>query len=213
MSSTEATGNRYSTGRPRYPAWDSDGIRYFITASHCFRDDQGRHYQDENGTTLEVYSPDDHSQPVGYEKAFPTPKNGWFVDVSLVQMYPGRVLRGYGWRNIPNNPALAATGDTACLVGLNHEKANCGNVTDPATTITPPGSSASVRATRASYCSHAGDSGGAVYNMKTNVALGINMTGNPNRNEPGTTGTCESSYIPMGTVLTFLRQLHPSLSI
>ncbi|KRQ23315.1 MULTISPECIES: trypsin-like serine protease [unclassified Mycobacteroides] len=196
-----------------YPAWDDDGTRYFITASHCFRDEDGRHYQDDDGTTLKIYSAGDHSRPVGFEETFPKPKDGWYTDISLVQMYPGRKLQGYSWRNIPDDPAVAAVGDPACLIGLNHDNANCGKVTEVAAEMTPQGAAASVRTTRASYCSHPGDSGGAVYNRKLDVALGINITGNRNHNEPGTSGACQSSYIPIGRALRFLRQRHPSLSI
>lgn len=196
-----------------YPAWDDDGTRYFITASHCFRDEDGRHYQDNDGTTLNIYSQNNHSRPVGFEETFPKPKNGWYTDISLVQMYQGRKLEGYGWRNIPDDPAVASVGDTACLIGLNHESANCGKVTEVSAEMNPEGAAASVRATRASYCSHPGDSGGAVYDRKLDIALGINITGNRSHNEPGTTGDCDSSYIPIGRALRFLRQFHPSLSI
>ncbi|MBL3752297.1 hypothetical protein [Mycobacteroides abscessus] len=78
---------------------------------------------------------------MGFEETFPKPKDGWHPDISLVQIYPGRKLQGYGWPNIPDDPAVAAVGDSACLIGLNHDNANCGTVTEVAAEMTPKGTS------------------------------------------------------------------------
>ncbi|MGH3955392.1 MAG: hypothetical protein ACRDTI_15305 [Mycobacterium sp.] len=65
--------------------------------------------------------------------------------------------------------------------------------------------------TRTSYCGHPGDSGGAVYNR--NGALGIEITVDPDHNEPGAPGGCQNSYVPISRALTIFRKRHPSLSI
>ncbi|WP_286211812.1 trypsin-like serine protease [Mycolicibacterium mageritense] len=194
-----------------YPAWDASGNRYFITAGHCFRDDSGRHYIHTDGTALDIYAPSDHNTPIGFEKTYPIGKDGWYTDISLVKMYPGMTLDGYGWKHIPDNPITSDVGDTACLVGQNHSKPNCGVVTETNTELTITGFPWSTAVTRASYCSHPGDSGGAVYNR--NGALGITVTGSSEHNEPGTPGACSSTYITISRVLTFLRRFHPTLSI
>lgn len=194
-----------------YPAWDRAGTRYFITAGHCFRDESGRHYVHRDGTALAIYSPSNHTTPVGFERTYPQPGDGWYTDISLVEMYPGRKLHGEGWEHIPDGPATAYVGDTACLVGFRHDKANCGKITETDAVITEDGYRWSTSATKASYCSHHGDSGGAVYN--SNGALGIGITGSDEHNEPGTPGECRSSFIPIRSVLKFLRNLHPSLAI
>ncbi|SKK24997.1 endopeptidase [Mycobacteroides abscessus subsp. massiliense] len=196
-----------------YPAWDDAGNRYFITAGHCFRDDSGRHYEHPDGTTLDIYTPTDHDRPVGFEETYPKGKDGWYTDISLVKMYPRKKLDGYGWQHIPDDPIINDVGDTACLIGLNHSKANCGTVTETSTEVQIIGFPWSTAVTRSSYCSHPGDSGGAVYDRQGNGALGINITGSRKHNEPGTLGACQSSYIPIGRALRFLRQFHPSLSI
>ncbi|SKV05979.1 endopeptidase [Mycobacteroides abscessus subsp. bolletii] len=194
-----------------YPAWDDAGTRYFITAGHCFRDDDGRRFVHTDGSSLEIYSPSDHTTPVGYERTYPKGKDGWYTDISLVEMYSGRELFGEGWEHIPNSVTSADVGDTACLVGQKHDKVNCGEVTATGVEITITGYPWSTSVTKASYCAHSGDSGGAVYN--SNGALGIEITGDSRHNEPGTPGACRSSFIPIGRVLKFLRQFHPSLSI
>lgn len=195
-----------------YPAWEN-GIRYFITAGHCFRDDDGGHYLHTDGTALDIYSPSDHRTPIGFEETYPRGKDGWYTDISLVQMYPGRELHGEGWEHIPDDPVVADVGDGACLAGYRHDTSNCGRVTKTGSEITITGFPWSTIVTETNYCSHPGDSGGAVYNRKLGGALGINITGDRKHNEPGTPGDCNSSYIPMGRVLRFLRQFHPSLSI
>ncbi|SKS13994.1 Trypsin [Mycobacteroides abscessus subsp. bolletii] len=195
-----------------YPAWDDAGTRYFITAGHCFRDDDGRHYVHPDGTDLNVYSPSDHVHAVGFERIYPKPRNGWYTDVSLVQMYPGKKLYGEGWQHIPNAPSTADVGDAACLVArYNHAKPNCGKVTATGVELTINGYDSTTAATSASYCAHSGDSGGAVYNRTG--ALGIEITGDPDHNEPGTAGACRSSFVPIGHVLRFLRRFEPSLVI
>lgn len=194
-----------------YPAWDARGTKYFITAGHCFRDDSGRHYMHPDGTDLNIYSPTDHSKAVGFERIYPKAGDGWYTDVSLVQMYPGRQLRGTGWEHIPDHTTTADVGDTACLAGFRHDKSNCGKVTDTEVEITITGFPWTTSVTEASYCAHPGDSGGAVYNR--NGALGIEITGSRKHNEPGTSGACKSSFIPIAAVLKYLRRNQPSLTI
>lgn len=194
-----------------YPAWDSAGTKYFITAGHCFRDESGRHYMHPDGTDLNIYSPTDHTKAVGFERIYPKPGDGRYTDVSLVQMYPGRQLRGTGWEHIPDHTTTADVGDTACLTGFKHDTSTCGKVTDAAVDVTITGFSWSTSVTEASYCAHPGDSGGAVYNR--NGALGIEITGSLKHNEPGTSGTCKSAFIPIAAVLKYLRRNQPTLTI
>ncbi|SKV58915.1 S1 family peptidase [Mycobacteroides abscessus] len=194
-----------------FPAWDSAGKRYFITAGHCFRDDDGSHYVDENEAGMDIYSPGDHSTPVGYERSHAVAGNGWYTDVSLVEMYPGEKLHGDGWNDLPSNATTADVGDSVCLAGYQHEKTNCGTVTETDATIIEDGYPWKTSVTRTSYCSHHGDSGGAVYNRYG--ALGINVTGSEEHNEPGTPGACRSSYIPITTALRLFRKSRPSLTI
>lgn len=204
-------GNSWHSCSVGYPAWDAAGTRYFITAGHCFRSDSGSHYIHPDGTALDIYSPSDHSTPVGFERTYPKGSDGWYTDISLVQMYPGRKLDGDGWEHITDDPTAADVGDAACLVGYRHDKVNCGEVTATGVEITLTGYDWSTLVTQTSYCAHHGDSGGAVYN--SNGALGIEITVDEDHNEPGTSGACRSSFIPIGRVLNFLRQFHPSLTI
>ncbi|MGB5149401.1 MAG: S1 family peptidase [Mycobacterium sp.] len=204
-------GNSWHACSVGYPAWDAAGNRYFITAGHCFRTESGSHYVHPDGTALDIYSPSDHSAPVGFEQRDPKASDGWYTDISLVQMYPGKKLYGDGWEHIKNDTTTADVGDAACLVGFRHDNVNCGEVTATGVSLTLDGYGWSTLVTKTSYCAHHGDSGGAVYNGSG--ALGIEITGDLNHNEPGTPGACSSSFITIGRVLRFLRQFHPSLSI
>jgi uncharacterized membrane protein len=195
-----------------FPAWNSAGTRYFISAGHCFRSESGTHYQEPGGAGVEVYSPGNHSNAVGFERTYTIPSAGRYDDISLVEMDPGRKLSGNGWQHIPDNPVNAAVGDGACLVGFRHTTANCGAVTATGIHETPTGYSwLEDDITTASYCAHPGDSGGAVYN--SSGALGIEITLDEAHNELGTPGACSSSFIPIGLALEILRQHNPSLTI
>ncbi|UQX13444.1 S1 family peptidase [Candidatus Mycobacterium methanotrophicum] len=192
-----------------FPAWNNAGTRYFISAGHCFRTESGSHYVHPDGTGIYIYTPTDHTHPIGFERSFTIPSNGWYDDVSLVEMYPGKTLHGEGWQHIPDNPTTAAVGDKACLIGFRHNKTNCGTVTQTDASLTETGYPWNSMATRASYCSHPGDSGGAIYN--DHGALGIEITGSKH-NEPGTPGACRSAFIPIDRALKVLRKSIPSLS-
>ena len=194
-----------------FPAWDSAGKRYFITAGHCFRTESGSHYLHPDGTGVDIYAPSNHHRPVGFERLYTIPADGWYDDVSLVEMYPGKELSGHGWEHIADRPTSPDVGDSACLVGFRHEKSNCGEVTETDATITEKGYRWKSRVFRTSYCSHPGDSGGAVYNRYG--ALGIGVTGDKRHNEPGTPGACRSSFVPIGVALRIFRKTYPSLSI
>jgi hypothetical protein len=194
-----------------FPAWNDAGTRYFISAGHCFRSESGTHYQQPGGAGVEVYSPSDHSTAVGFERTYTIPSNGRYDDISLVEMDPGQKLYGNGWQHIPDNPVAAVVGDRACLVGDRHDTADCGAVTATGVRQTATGYPWTENVATASYCSHPGDSGGAVYN--SSGALGIEITGDPGHNEPGTPGDCRSSFIPIDRVLQILRQDNPSLTI
>lgn len=194
-----------------FPAWDNAGNRYFISAGHCFRSEAGTHYQQPDGSGVEIYNPSDHSTAVGFELTYTIPSGGIYDDVSLVEMFPGQKLYGTGWEHIPDNPVAGAVGDQACLVGDRHDASNCGAVTATDVRQTVTGYSWLEDVTTASYCAHPGDSGGAVYN--SNGALGIEVTGDAAHNEPGTPGDCSSSFIPIGRVLGVLHENNPSLTI
>ena len=194
-----------------FPAWDAEGNRYFLTAGHCFRTKSGSHYVHPDNTGLDVYDPADHRHPIGFERSFTIPSGGWYNDVSLVQMYDGKRLSGDGWQHIANNPATAAVGDSVCLVGHRHSKSNCGKVTEVDAVITETGYDWKSKVTTTSFCSHPGDSGGAVYNNAG--ALGIGITGDLDHNEPGTPGDCRSSYVPIDVALRIFRKSYPSLTI
>jgi hypothetical protein len=203
--------NAWYTCSVGFPAWNSTGTRYFISAGHCFRSDTGTHYQQRGGGGVEIYSPSNRRTPVGFERTYTIPSDGRYDDVSLVEMYPGRKLYGNGWQHIPDNPVAAAAGDQACLVGYRHNTANCGTVTATGVHQTMTGYPWTENVSTASYCAHPGDSGGAVYN--SNGALGIEISLQEAHNEPGTPGPCSSSFIPIDTVLEILRQHNPSLTI
>jgi hypothetical protein len=194
-----------------FPTWDSAGTRYFISAGHCFRDESGNHFEQPGGAGLNVYTPSDHQTPVGFERTYTIPSGGMYNDVSLVEMYHGKKLDGNGWQHIPDTPVAAAVGDQACLVGLNHDKSNCGVVTAAGKRETTIGYSWTEVLTDASYCAYPGDSGGAVYN--SSGALGIETTADTKQNEPGTPGACSSTFFPIGRILWILRQDTPSLTI
>jgi hypothetical protein len=195
-----------------FPAWNRAGTRYFISAGHCFRGESGTHYQQRGGAGLDVYSPSDHRTPVGFERTYTIPSGGTYDDVSLIEMYPGRKLSGNGWQHISDNPVTAAVGNAACLVGYRHSTSNCGAVTATGVRQTMTGFPWTEEGiATASYCAHPGDSGGAVYN--NSGALGIQITSDLAHNEPGTPGTCNSSFIPIARVLEILHKSNPSLTI
>jgi Trypsin len=203
--------NSWYTCSVGFPAWNSAGTRYFISAGHCFRSESGTHYQRPGGAGVEVYNSSDQNTAVGFELTYTIPSGGRYDDVSLVEMYPGKKLYGHGWQHIPDDPVAAAVGDGACLVGSRHDAANCGAVTATGVRQTVNGYPWTEDVTTASFCAHPGDSGGAVYN--SSGALGIEITADAARNEPGTPGACSSSFIPIGKVLEILRQHNPSLTI
>jgi hypothetical protein len=126
-------------------------------------------------------------------------------------MYPGKKLYGNGWQHIPDNAVAAAVGAQACLVSYRHNTANCGAVTATGVRETVNGYPWAEDVSTASYCSHPGDSGGAVYN--SSGALGIELTADEAHNRPGTSRACNSSFIPIGLVLQILREHNPSLTI
>jgi hypothetical protein len=194
-----------------FPAWDSAGNRYFISAGHCFRDESGTHYVQPGGAGVEVYTPSDHRTPVGFEQTYTIPGTDIYTDVSLVEMYPGKKLYGNGWQHIPDTPMEAAVGDQACLVGVNHQTPNCGTVTATGVRETMTGYRWPEVVDSATFCAYPGDSGGAVYN--DSGALGIEGSANTEQNKPGTPGPCSSQFIPIGTILQVLRQQIPSLTI
>jgi hypothetical protein len=194
-----------------FPAWNSAGTRYFISAGHCFRSESGTHYQQPRGAGVEVYSPSDHRTAVGFERTYTIPSGGMYDDVSLVEMFPGRKLYGNGWQHIPDNPVTADVGDGACLVGYRHYKASCGAVTATRVRQAVTGYPWMEDVTTASFCAHPGDSGGAVYN--SSGALGIEISADSAHNEPGTPGNCTSSFIPIARVLEILRPNNASLTI
>lgn len=194
-----------------FPAWDDAGNRYFISAGHCFRSESGTHYERPGGAGVEIYTPSDHHDAIGFEHVFTIPNNGIYNDASLVEMYPGRKLDGDGWQHIPDNPITAAVGDRACLVGLNHHTANCGTVTPTGLHEKATGYTWTEELNSASFCAYPGDSGGAVYN--DSGALGIETTADATKNAPDTPGPCWSTFMPIGPILEVLRQQTPSLTI
>jgi Protein of unknown function (DUF2510)/Trypsin len=206
-----AGGSTYTTCSVGLPAWDSAGTRYFISAGHCFRDKSGNHFEQPGGAGLYVYTRSDHQTPVGYERTYTIPTNGMYNDVSLVEMYPGKKLAGNGWQHIPDTPIASAVGDQACLVGLNHDKANCGTVTGIAVRQTLTGYPWTDVLNDASFCGYHGDSGGAVYN--NSGALGIFISFDEKQNDPNTPGACRSTFLPIGRILAILRQDTPTLTI
>ena len=203
--------NSWYTCSVGFPAWNGAGTRYFISAGHCFRSESGTHYQQPGGAGVQIYSPSDQHTAVGFELTYTIPNGGRYDDVSLVEMYPGKKLYGNGWQHIPDKPVAAAVGAQACLVGYRHKTANCGAVTATGVRETVNGYPWTEDVSTASYCSHPGDSGGAVYN--SSGALGIELTADEAHNEPGTSGACNSSFIPIGLVLQILREHNPSLTI
>lgn len=186
-----------------YPGTDSAGNRYFITAGHCFRTSSGSHYERRDGTTLDVYDPDNLRVSVGWERVYTIPSGGYFVDISVVQMRPGRKLTGYGWTQIPAVASTSRVGDTACAVGQNHERSTCGKVTAVGAEIQVKGYSWTKVVNQATYCSYPGDSGGAVYN--SSGVLGIVSAGPPD--------TCNDSYVPISIALKAIRNSIPSFRL
>lgn len=204
-------GDKVGSCSVGFPAWDRAGKRYFITAGHCFRTASGSHYVDSKGYGLDIFAPSNLNRPVGYERLHTIPDDGWYDDVSLVQMYDGRELSGDGWEHIPDDPTVAHGSAAACLVGYKHAKSNCGKVTDTNHVITEHGYPWKSHVVETSYCGHHGDSGGAVYNEYG--ALGINIAGYDDHNEPGTPGECISYYVPIGKALSIFRKAIPSLTM
>jgi hypothetical protein len=203
-------GNAWSSCSVGFPAWNSAGTRYFISAGHCFRDPAGTQYLHPDGSGVDIYTPSDHSTPIGFERTYTIPNGGTYNDVSLVEMYPRKKLDGNGWQHIPDNPVAAAVGDGACLAGAKHGMSTCGAVTATGVRQTLEGYPWMVDVTTASFCAVGGDSGGAVYN--DGGALGIEISRDAAHNDTGT-GTCSSSFIPIGRVLDVLRRENPSLTI
>lgn len=194
-----------------FPAWNDQGTRYFISAGHCFRNESGTHYQRPGGAGVEIFSPSNQHDAVGFEHTYTIPTGNQYEDVSLVEMYPGKKLHGNGWQHIPDNPVSAAVGERACLAGYRHDKTNCGAVTATGVRQTMDGYPWTENVATATFCAHPGDSGGAVYNSRG--ALGIEISADLARNEPGKPGPCRSSFIPIGPVLQVLREQNPSLTM
>jgi hypothetical protein len=159
---------------------------------------------------VEVYAPSDHYTAVGFGRTYTIPSGGVYNDVSLVEMNPWKKLDGNGWQHIPDNPVAAAVGDGACLGGAKHGISTCGAVTATGVRQNLDGYPRIVEVTTASFCVVGGDSGGAVYN--DGGALGIEISRDATHNDTGT-GTCSSSFIPIGRVLDVLRKQNPSLTI
>src|SRR5271163_4615401 len=67
--------NSWYTCSVGFPAWNSAGDRYFISAGHCFRSASGTQYLQPNGAGVEIYDPSDHSTPIGYESVYTNPAN------------------------------------------------------------------------------------------------------------------------------------------
>jgi hypothetical protein len=204
------TGHSWHSCSVGFPAWNSSGARYFLSAGHCFRSESGSHYERPGGAGVEIYSPSDHVIPVGFERTYTIPGSGTYDDVSLVEMYPGRKLAGIGWQHIPDNPVSGAVGDQACLLGFRHDTSNCGTVTGVDVHQTVTGYPWTEDVSTASYCAHPGDSGGAIYNGSG--ALGIGVTAVTAQNESRTPGPCSSSFIPILRVLDIFRHDDPMLT-
>ena len=193
-----------------FPAWNDAGTRYFISAGHCFRSASGTHCVQPDGQGIDVYAPSDHRTPVGFERTYTIPSDDRYDDVSLVEMYAGKKLDGYGWQHIPDTPAVGAVGDEACLAGYRHSTSNCGTVTATGRQQTLKGYPWTVNVSTASFCALGGDSGGAVYNK--GGALGVEISRDTAHNDTGS-GTCSSSFIPIALVMQILHKQDPSLSI
>lgn len=186
-----------------YPGTDNAGNRYFITAGHCFRTDSGRHYIHRDGTALDVYSPRDESTSIGWERLHTIPSGTHYLDISVVQMRPGKKVGGYGWTSIPARESASRVGDTACAVGQNHKRSTCGKVTAVGVATSIRGYDRDSITNRATYCSYPGDSGGAVYN--SSGVLGIVSSGPSN--------ACNDAYVPISLALISIRQSIPSFRL
>jgi hypothetical protein len=203
-------GDSWTSCSVGFPAWDGAGNRYFISAGHCFRDASGSHYLQPGGAGVNVYTPSNHDTAIGFERTYTIPVGGRYDDVSLIEMYPGKRLDGNGWQHIPDVPSAPVVGDGACLAGYRHDSSSCGTVTATGLRQTLDGYPWTVEVNTASFCALGGDSGGAVYN--DGGALGIEIARDAAHNDTGT-GTCSSSFIPIGQVLDVLHQDTPSLTI
>ncbi len=202
-------GDHWHSCSVGFPAWDSAGARYFISAGHCFRTAGGSHYLQPGGAGAQIYAPSDHYAPVGFERTYTIPGET-YDDVSLVEMYPGRKLDGHGWQHIPDKPTVGVAGDSVCLAGYRHGTSSCGMVTDTGVRMQLNDYPWLVTVSTASFCALAGDSGGAVYNDAG--AVGIEISRDTVLNDSGV-GTCRSAFIPIGRVLEILRQQNPSLAM
>lgn len=186
-----------------YPGTDGAGNRYFITAGHCFRTDSGRHYIHRNGTGLDIYDPRNKSTAIGSERMYMPSSDGYYLDISLVQMRPGKKLTGDGWPKIPAVESVSRVGDVACAVGQNHERSTCGRVTRVGDEIQITGYSWTSVVNKATYCSYPGDSGGAVYN--SSGVLGIVSAGPED--------VCHDAYVPISLALKAIRKSIPSFRL
>ncbi|KXP04860.1 hypothetical protein AXK59_15975 [Tsukamurella tyrosinosolvens] len=187
-----------------YPGTDSAGNRYFITAGHCFRTSSGNHYVNRGRSGLDVFGPNDTSTSIGWEKLYANLNDeGYYLDISLVQMRPGKRLRGYGWPDIPARESVSRVGDSACAVGQRHNESTCGEVTAVGTEIRMSGYPWKSIVNRATYCSFPGDSGGLVYN--NSGILGIVSA--------GPRDTCNDSYVPIAAALRSIRTSIPTFRL
>jgi Trypsin len=203
--------NSWYTCSVGFPAWNSAGDRYFISAGHCFRSASGTQYLQPNGAGVEIYDPSNHSTPIGYESIYTNPANGHYDDIALVTMFPGAKLSGNGWEHIPDNPVNVAVGDSVCLDGDRHTNSNCGTVTGVGVSSTLTGYPWAVTVDTANFCAQHGDSGGAVYN--NNGAVGILIAVGDQNALPGPAGSCYSTFVPIGVALQILRMQQPSLTL
>ncbi|WP_225535722.1 trypsin-like serine protease, partial [Tsukamurella tyrosinosolvens] len=126
-----------------------------------------------------------------------------YLDISVVQMRPGKKVGGYGWTSIPARESASRVGDTACAVGQNHKRSTCGKVTAVGVATSIRGYDRDSITNRATYCSYPGDSGGAVYN--SSGVLGIVSSGPSN--------ACNDAYVPISLALISIRQSIPSFRL
>lgn len=196
-----------------FPGWDAHGNIYFITAAHCFRDSRtNRRIVYNDGSPLRVYDPNDLSTPIGFERLYPLPGQKYY-DVSVVQMYRGRRLSGYGFPNIPTRPHESVLGQQACIAGFRSHHVRCGRVStvDEPTQVKSFEGWGMERLHEARYCSWQGDSGGAVFDK--DGALGISSSSTTKGDNACRVGSEASDYVPITDVMAIIRAHIPSFRI
>lgn len=185
-----------------FPAWDNAGNHYFISAAHCFRDHAGRQLTD-HGYGLKVLDPYKGNMEVGYEHVYPSGGPHGYIDISVVQMFPGRGLSGPGWNGINTTPVTAKVGDTACIAGWRSFKRRCGAVEEVNVPANPDGLNLTSIVDYATYCFWHGDSGGAVYNDSGALGIGITLSLAFNNDESCSQG--HSGFIAINYILDTIR--------